>query len=276
MKLVGATNWRIRLPVPDRGARRDPDRRGAGDRLPVRAEGRLRRSAPRQRRVRCRVIDTATWSRIIPWLLVAARSSWPWSPASRDATLPRRLGCGHEPARDPEGEKSVATNRRARHDYDILETFEAGIVLTGPEVKCLRAGQASLSESYARVSERRGVARGYAHPSLRAGVAKSHVEERPAPQAPAPPTRDRAPDRQDRRERGSRWCRCGCTSPTGSPRSSWASGRGKRHREAPGDRRTRAQARDRARGRPPPLRPAVAGSPYTRRTTAYGGVLASI
>jgi SsrA-binding protein len=50
------------------------------------------------------------------------------------------------------GEKPVATNRRARFDYNIEETFEAGIVLTGSEVKSLRAGRASLGEAYARVA----------------------------------------------------------------------------------------------------------------------------
>lgn len=49
------------------------------------------------------------------------------------------------------GEKNIATNRRARFDYQIDERFEAGIVLSGSEVKSLRAGQASLSESFARV-----------------------------------------------------------------------------------------------------------------------------
>jgi SsrA-binding protein len=48
----------------------------------------------------------------------------------------------------------VATNRRARHDYEILDTLEAGIALLGPEVKSLRAGGASLSDAYATV--RRG------------------------------------------------------------------------------------------------------------------------
>ena len=51
-----------------------------------------------------------------------------------------------------EGQHVVATNRRARHDYAIQETFEAGIVLTGAEVKSLRAGRASLAEAYARVN----------------------------------------------------------------------------------------------------------------------------
>jgi SsrA-binding protein len=50
-----------------------------------------------------------------------------------------------------EGDRTVATNRKARHDYDIEETFEAGMVLTGAEVKSLRAGRASLSDAYARV-----------------------------------------------------------------------------------------------------------------------------
>jgi SsrA-binding protein len=53
----------------------------------------------------------------------------------------------------PEGQRAVATNRRARHDYDIEETFEAGMVLTGAEVKSLRDGRASLAEAYARVTD---------------------------------------------------------------------------------------------------------------------------
>lgn len=51
------------------------------------------------------------------------------------------------------GDRVVATNRRARHDYDILETFECGIVLQGSEVKSLREGKAQLSDSYARVDD---------------------------------------------------------------------------------------------------------------------------
>lgn len=51
-------------------------------------------------------------------------------------------------------QKFVAVNRRARHDYEILDTIEAGLVLVGPEVKSLREGKASLSDAYAVV--RRG------------------------------------------------------------------------------------------------------------------------
>lgn len=49
------------------------------------------------------------------------------------------------------GEKIVATNRKARHDYSIEQVFEAGIVLTGTEVKSLRAGKASLVDGYATI-----------------------------------------------------------------------------------------------------------------------------
>ena len=45
----------------------------------------------------------------------------------------------------------VATNRKARHDYHILETYEAGMVLEGSEVKSLRDGKANLKDSYAQV-----------------------------------------------------------------------------------------------------------------------------
>jgi SsrA-binding protein len=49
------------------------------------------------------------------------------------------------------GRKMVASNRRARHDYDILETIECGIVLQGSEVKSLRAGQVQLKDGYAEI-----------------------------------------------------------------------------------------------------------------------------
>jgi SsrA-binding protein len=55
------------------------------------------------------------------------------------------------PKGDPEGKKTVVSNRRARHDYEILERYETGIVLTGAEVKSLRGGRGSLAEAYARV-----------------------------------------------------------------------------------------------------------------------------
>jgi SsrA-binding protein len=51
-----------------------------------------------------------------------------------------------------QGVKVVARNRRARHNYHIEDTFEAGLVLTGTEVKSLRAGRASLAEAFGQIS----------------------------------------------------------------------------------------------------------------------------
>ena len=51
------------------------------------------------------------------------------------------------------GDKLIADNRRARHDYELLERFEAGLVLTGTEVKSLRDGRASLAQAFADVRD---------------------------------------------------------------------------------------------------------------------------
>ena len=51
------------------------------------------------------------------------------------------------------GGKVIAVNRRARHDYHIEETVEAGLILTGTEVKALREGKATISEAYASPEE---------------------------------------------------------------------------------------------------------------------------
>ena len=48
-------------------------------------------------------------------------------------------------------EETVALNRRARHEFSIEETFEAGLVLTGTEIKSIRAGKVQLANSYARI-----------------------------------------------------------------------------------------------------------------------------
>jgi SsrA-binding protein len=53
----------------------------------------------------------------------------------------------------PEGQKLIADNRRARHDYVLTDRVEAGIVLTGTEVKALREGQVQLGQSYADVRD---------------------------------------------------------------------------------------------------------------------------
>lgn len=52
-----------------------------------------------------------------------------------------------------DSKKIVATNRKARHNYSILELFEAGVALVGTEVKSLRLGQASLADAFATVDD---------------------------------------------------------------------------------------------------------------------------
>ena len=54
---------------------------------------------------------------------------------------------------EKDAKESIARNKRARHDYHILDTWEAGVVLTGSEVKSLRNGKANIADSYAIVKD---------------------------------------------------------------------------------------------------------------------------
>ncbi len=54
---------------------------------------------------------------------------------------------------DAIGRKVVVTNRKARHEYDVEETFDAGLVLTGTEIKSIRAGKANLTDAYASLEK---------------------------------------------------------------------------------------------------------------------------
>ena len=56
--------------------------------------------------------------------------------------------------KEQSNEKMIAQNRRARHDYEIEDTYEAGLALTGTEVKSLREGRASLAESFIAIDKR--------------------------------------------------------------------------------------------------------------------------
>jgi SsrA-binding protein len=70
-------------------------------------------------------------------------------------------------------------NRRARHEYEILETLEAGLVLTGTEVKSIRAGGASLSEGYARFRDGEAWLMGMHVPPYRQGSFSNVDPNRP-------------------------------------------------------------------------------------------------
>jgi SsrA-binding protein len=69
----------------------------------------------------------------------------------RAPTLARAMARPDEPPKDEK--QSIARNKRARHDYEILDSWEAGLVLTGTEVKSLRDGKANLADSYAVVND---------------------------------------------------------------------------------------------------------------------------
>ena len=100
------------------------------------------------------------------------------------------------------GRRLIASNRRARHDYTILKTYEAGIVLAGIEVKSLRAGHGSLAGAFVQEEGGELVLHGLhiperaygRHGSRRPGSAPPYPQAAPAPQR----------DRQDHREAGRR------------------------------------------------------------------------
>ncbi len=71
--------------------------------------------------------------------------------AAAAAKGPGRRGSRRAADPDSPAPRPVARNRRARHEYDIVEVYECGIALQGSEVKSLRAGRVSLADSYARV-----------------------------------------------------------------------------------------------------------------------------
>ena len=54
-------------------------------------------------------------------------------------------------ANQQRADRVVTTNRRAFHDYEVLETFEVGVVLSGTEIKSIREGKVTISEAYARI-----------------------------------------------------------------------------------------------------------------------------
>ena len=73
------------------------------------------------------------------------------APKPTDSAARRPKPAGRAQAAATAAEKVIAENRKARHDYEIVDTLECGIALVGSEVKSLRAGRMSLDEAYGRV-----------------------------------------------------------------------------------------------------------------------------
>jgi SsrA-binding protein len=78
-----------------------------------------------------------------------------------------------------DGHKLIASNRKARHDYEILETIEAGIVLRGTEVKSLRDGRANLKDSYVDLRDGEMILVGVYISPYESGNRFNHDPERP-------------------------------------------------------------------------------------------------
>ena len=76
-------------------------------------------------------------------------------------------------------EKLIVDNRRARHDYVLLERFEAGLVLTGTEVKSLREGRATLGQAYAELRDGEAWLVGLHVPEYSEGNIANHEPDRP-------------------------------------------------------------------------------------------------
>ena len=76
------------------------------------------------------------------------------------------------------GRKLVAQNKKARHDYSIIDVYEAGLVLTGTEVKSLRAGRASLVDAFAEVRDGEMYLRGVHIPEYTEGTWTNHEPRR--------------------------------------------------------------------------------------------------
>ena len=76
------------------------------------------------------------------------------------------------------GRKTIVSNRKARHDYSILDTYEAGVVLVGTEVKSLRLGRASLTDAFATVDNGEVWLRNLHIPEYTQGTWTNHTPRR--------------------------------------------------------------------------------------------------
>ena len=77
-----------------------------------------------------------------------------------------------------QGRKVVASNRKARHDYTILDTYEAGMALTGTEVKSLRSGRASLTDAFGHENQGEIFLHGMHIPEYTQGTWTNHEPRR--------------------------------------------------------------------------------------------------
>ena len=140
---------------------------------------------------------------------------------------------------------TVALNRKARHEFTIDDTFEAGLVLTGTEIKSIRAGKANIANAYARIEKGEAWLIGADIAPFEQGNRYNHDPSEPASCCS---TASRSTSCSGaRRPRARRSCRCACTSPAARPRSSSGLARGKQLHDKRRDIADRDSKRDIAR-----------------------------
>ena len=127
-------------------------------------------------------------------------------------------------------EKLIAENRRARHDYQLLERIEAGIVLTGTEVKSLRDGRTTMAQSFADIRDGEAWLHGLEISTYDQGNRANHEPVRPR-KLLLHRRRDRLPLRQGAREGPDARARRGSTSRTAASKVELAVARGKEQRD---------------------------------------------
>ena len=94
------------------------------------------------------------------------------------ASVERKAAAAKKAGDAKGGKKIIATNRKARHDYTILDVFEAGVVLVGTEVKSLRDGAASLADAFATVDDGEVWIRNLHIPEYHHGTWTNHAPRR--------------------------------------------------------------------------------------------------
>ena len=149
---------------------------------------------------------------------------------------------------------TVALNRRARHEFTIDETFEAGLVLTGTEIKSIRAGKANIANAYARIERGEAWLIGADIAPFEQGNRYNHEPKRTASCSSIARQIDELLG--EPRPRARRSCRSSCTSRRGKAKLELGLARGKQlHDKRPRHRRPRREARHRAPARRRPARP---------------------
>ena len=120
-----------------------------------------------------------------------------------------------------QGRKLIAQNRKARHDYSIDSTIEAGLVLTGTEVKSLRAGRATLTDGYATIESGEVWLRGVHIPEYALGTWTNHEPRRARKVIPKPKASPWSPlactSRMATRRLRLRWRRAASRGTSGRP-----------------------------------------------------------